>query len=105
MTIIPEYAGGTDHFRDVMELHHATLQGGGPSYQEESRRLRQRLLNIQGQIKDAGHGYYIITPDGDWYGPECTEKGIRRCSESDFSDTDHTIVLVIDKVDAKERDL
>lgn len=83
-------------------MHRAMHSGGEPSYRAEVARLRQRIHNMQGQIEDLEHGYYIITPDGDWYGPEYTEAAIRRCSESDFADTHHTIALVVDKVDARE---
>lgn len=73
-------------------------------YRADVIRLQQRIYNMQNQIEDLEHEYYIITPEGDWYGPECTEAAIRRCSESDFADTRHTIVLVIDKVDAREEE-
>lgn len=86
------------------EMYQAQHQGGNPSYRAEVSRLRQRIHNMQNQIEDLEHGYYIVTPDGDWYGPEHTEAAIRRCSGSDFSDTSHTIVLVVDKVEAQEEE-
>lgn len=104
MQVIPVYAGGTGYYQGTLEMHQAEAQGGEPSYRAEVARLRHRLHNLQGQIEDVEHGYYIITPEGDWYGPEPTEARIRRCSQSDFRDTRHVIALVMDKVDAIEED-
>lgn len=82
----------------------AHQRGGNSSYRVEVARLWQRIHSMQNQIEDLEHGYYIVTPDGDWYGPEHTEAAIRRCSGSDFADTSHTIVLVVDKVEAQEEE-
>lgn len=99
---IPEYAEGVGLFYSTAQ--HAPEQGGGPFYRAEVARLRKRLHNMQSQIEDLEHGYYVITPEGDWYGPEPTQTRIHRCSQSDFRDTDHTIVLVVDKVRATEEE-
>lgn len=100
MSLTDEYA--MVGYLEAYEEYQARQQGGGPSYRTEASRLRQRIHNMQGQIEDLTHGYYIITPEGDWYGPECTETAIRRCSESDFADTRHIIALIVDRVDARE---
>lgn len=99
---IPEYAEGVGLFYSTAQQD--AEQGGGPSYRAEVARLRKRLHDIQSQIEDLEHGYYVITPEGDWYGPEPTHTRIHRCSQSDFRDTDHAIVLVVDKVNAIEEE-